>query len=86
MIPLPSSKLELVGVKHWNKFTFYLHSVLSYSRSMRYEMNHIIVFPYFRQLSLRIRASFCLHPEGMIDINVVQKEIHLEFTRFKVRA
>lgn len=64
MIPLPSSKLELVGVKHWNKFTLYLCSVLSYSKSMRYEMNHIIMFPYFRPLSLRIRASFCLHPEG----------------------
>lgn len=81
MIPLPSSKLVLVVVKHWNKFTLYSCSVLLYSRSMRYEMNHIIEFPYFRQLPLRISASFCLHPEGKININVVQKEIHLEFTR-----
>lgn len=43
MIPPSSSKLELVGVRQWNKFTLYLYSLSSYSRSLRYEANHIIV-------------------------------------------
>lgn len=75
MIPPSSTKLELVGVRHWNKFTLYLYSLSSYSRSLRYEITHIILFPYFRQLSLRVRVSFCLLPEGKININVVRKKI-----------
>lgn len=46
----------------------------SYSRSLRYENNHIILSASLLQaVIIKVRVSLCLLPEGKINIKVVQK-------------